>query len=151
MRLLELDINQCPDKFYVPNAFKDTHKCDRKTSYVSSTGLLYHFHKTIRVTEWFKNIPLLLLHLVTRPLPLTAPKMWLSFYFQAKTLEIVDRGFIFVSITKHKARAHTYIMWVLNNETSLFIEIISSTCYPHFSLYVAILACAYSSKNLQCT
>jgi hypothetical protein len=35
MRLLELDINQCPDKFYVPNAFKDTHKCDKKTSYVS--------------------------------------------------------------------------------------------------------------------
>jgi len=33
MRLLELDVNQCPDKFYVPNAFKDTHKCDRKTSY----------------------------------------------------------------------------------------------------------------------
>jgi len=55
MRLLELDINQCPDKFYVPNAFKDTHKCDRKTSYVSSTGLLYLFHKTVRVTKWFKK------------------------------------------------------------------------------------------------
>lgn len=35
MRLLELDINQCPDTYYVPNAFKDTHKCDKKTSYVS--------------------------------------------------------------------------------------------------------------------
>lgn len=33
MDLLQLDINQCPDKYYVPNAFKDTHKCDRKTSY----------------------------------------------------------------------------------------------------------------------
>ncbi|XP_066993827.2 uncharacterized protein [Anabrus simplex] len=33
MDLLELDVNQCPDKYYVPNAFKDTHKCDRKTSY----------------------------------------------------------------------------------------------------------------------
>jgi len=55
MRLLELDINQCPDKFYVPNAFKDTHKCDRKTSYVSSTGLLYLFLKTVRVTKWFKK------------------------------------------------------------------------------------------------
>ncbi|KAK7868072.1 hypothetical protein R5R35_005539 [Gryllus longicercus] len=33
MDLLKLDINQCPDKFYVPNAFKDTHKCDKKTSY----------------------------------------------------------------------------------------------------------------------
>jgi hypothetical protein len=35
MKLLQLDINQCPDKFYVPNAFKDTHKCDKRTSYVS--------------------------------------------------------------------------------------------------------------------
>lgn len=33
MDLLQLDINQCPDKYYVPNAFKDTHKCDKKTSY----------------------------------------------------------------------------------------------------------------------
>ncbi|XP_046734567.1 uncharacterized protein LOC124404468 [Diprion similis] len=33
MDLLQLDINQCDDKFYVPNAFKGTHKCDRKTSY----------------------------------------------------------------------------------------------------------------------
>lgn len=28
-----LDIDQCPDKYWVPNAFKDTHKCDDKTSY----------------------------------------------------------------------------------------------------------------------
>lgn len=35
MDLLQLDINQCDDKFYRPNAFKDTHKCDKKTSYVS--------------------------------------------------------------------------------------------------------------------
>ncbi|XP_015514944.1 uncharacterized protein [Neodiprion pinetum] len=33
MDLLQLDINQCDDKFYIPNAFKGTHKCDRKTSY----------------------------------------------------------------------------------------------------------------------
>ncbi|XP_075218965.1 uncharacterized protein LOC142323345 [Lycorma delicatula] len=33
MDLLQLDINQCPDKYYQPNAFKDTHKCDRRTSY----------------------------------------------------------------------------------------------------------------------
>ncbi|XP_044729063.1 uncharacterized protein LOC123292459 isoform X2 [Chrysoperla carnea] len=33
MDLLQLDINQCPDKYYVPNAFKDTHKCDQLTSY----------------------------------------------------------------------------------------------------------------------
>lgn len=34
MDLLQLDINQCDDVFYAPNAFKNTHKCDRKTSYV---------------------------------------------------------------------------------------------------------------------
>nr|XP_018903334.1 PREDICTED: uncharacterized protein LOC109034569 [Bemisia tabaci] len=33
MDLTQLDINQCPDKYYVPNAYKDTHKCDKKTSY----------------------------------------------------------------------------------------------------------------------
>lgn len=33
MDLLALDINQCPDKYYVPNAFRATDKCDRKTSY----------------------------------------------------------------------------------------------------------------------
>lgn len=33
MDLLQLDINQCPDKYYVPNAFKGTTKCDEKTSY----------------------------------------------------------------------------------------------------------------------
>jgi hypothetical protein len=30
-----LDINQCPDDYHTPNAFKNSHKCDRKTSYVS--------------------------------------------------------------------------------------------------------------------
>ncbi|OXU20878.1 hypothetical protein TSAR_014574 [Trichomalopsis sarcophagae] len=33
MDLLQLDINQCDDKFNVPNAFKGTHKCDKKSSY----------------------------------------------------------------------------------------------------------------------
>ncbi|XP_019872214.2 uncharacterized protein LOC109600466 [Aethina tumida] len=33
MDMLKLDINQCPDKYYVPNMFKDTNKCDAKTSY----------------------------------------------------------------------------------------------------------------------
>lgn len=32
MRLDELDINQCPDDYYVHNAFKNTHKCDRKST-----------------------------------------------------------------------------------------------------------------------
>lgn len=36
MDMLQLDINQCEDDFYVPNAFKGTHKCDEKTSYVST-------------------------------------------------------------------------------------------------------------------
>lgn len=36
MNMLQLDINQCPDDYYVPNAFKNTHKCDEKTSYVST-------------------------------------------------------------------------------------------------------------------
>jgi len=40
MDLLQVDINQCDDKFYQPNAFKDTHKCDRKTSYVSRLIIL---------------------------------------------------------------------------------------------------------------
>lgn len=33
MDMLQLDINQCPDNFYEPNAFKNTHKCDEQTSY----------------------------------------------------------------------------------------------------------------------
>lgn len=33
MDLLQLDINQCDDVFHAPNAFKGTHKCDKKTSY----------------------------------------------------------------------------------------------------------------------
>uniref|UniRef100_A0A0A9W679 Putative G-protein coupled receptor 158 n=1 Tax=Lygus hesperus TaxID=30085 RepID=A0A0A9W679_LYGHE len=33
MDLMQLDINQCPDKYYVPNVFKGTHKCDKSTSY----------------------------------------------------------------------------------------------------------------------
>ncbi|KAK2715050.1 hypothetical protein QYM36_009890, partial [Artemia franciscana] len=33
MDLEQLDINQCPTNFHTPNAFKDTNKCDRKTSY----------------------------------------------------------------------------------------------------------------------
>ncbi|XP_023240491.1 uncharacterized protein LOC111638939 [Centruroides sculpturatus] len=32
MRLDELDLNQCQDEYYVQNAFKNTHKCDRRSS-----------------------------------------------------------------------------------------------------------------------
>ena len=49
MDIRMLDIDQCPDKYHVPNAFKDTHKCDDKSSYVSSLnnncslhGKFYH-------------------------------------------------------------------------------------------------------------
>lgn len=35
MDIKALDINQCPGDYYTPNAFKRTHKCDDKTSYVS--------------------------------------------------------------------------------------------------------------------
>lgn len=34
MDILQMDINQCPAEYHVPNAFKNTHKCDAKTSYV---------------------------------------------------------------------------------------------------------------------
>eukprot|EP00090_Calanus_glacialis_P009944 TRINITY_DN1832_c0_g1_i1.p1 TRINITY_DN1832_c0_g1~~TRINITY_DN1832_c0_g1_i1.p1 ORF type:complete len:847 (+),score=167.28 TRINITY_DN1832_c0_g1_i1:123-2663(+) len=33
MDIKVLDVNQCPGKYYTPNAFKRTHKCDDKTSY----------------------------------------------------------------------------------------------------------------------
>ncbi|XP_071438971.1 uncharacterized protein [Hetaerina americana] len=33
MDMLQLDINQCPDKYSSTNAFKDSHKCDPGTSY----------------------------------------------------------------------------------------------------------------------
>ena len=36
MDIRMLDIDQCPGKYHMPNAFKDTHKCDDKSSYVST-------------------------------------------------------------------------------------------------------------------
>jgi len=33
MDIRMLDIDQCPDKYWVPNAFKDTHKCHETSSY----------------------------------------------------------------------------------------------------------------------
>lgn len=42
MDILQLDINQCDDAYYVPNAFKNTHKCDAKTSYVSVHVLKFY-------------------------------------------------------------------------------------------------------------
>lgn len=60
MDLLKLDINQCPDEYHTPNAFKDTHKCDKKTSYVSQLTCL-----TSKITEnlakdesWDPNHPM---------------------------------------------------------------------------------------------
>lgn len=33
MDIRMLDIDQCPDKYHIPNHFKDTNKCDEKSSY----------------------------------------------------------------------------------------------------------------------
>ena len=41
MRLDEIDINQCPDEYHVPNAFKGTDKCDRASSYVRTLQLQF--------------------------------------------------------------------------------------------------------------
>ncbi len=35
VKLDELDIQQCPQAFHVPNAFKDTARCHYETTYVS--------------------------------------------------------------------------------------------------------------------
>ena len=35
MDIRMLDIDQCPDEYHVPNTFKDTNKCDERSSYVS--------------------------------------------------------------------------------------------------------------------
>ena len=45
MDIRMLDIDQCPGKYHMPNAFKDTHKCDDKSSYVSIPQLSSVFHK----------------------------------------------------------------------------------------------------------
>ncbi len=39
MDIRMLDIDQCGDTYYVPNAFKETHKCDQISSYVSRLNL----------------------------------------------------------------------------------------------------------------
>merc|ERR1712210_422189 len=33
MDIKMLDVNQCPNDYHTPNAFKRTHKCDEKSSY----------------------------------------------------------------------------------------------------------------------
>ena len=40
-KLDELDINQCPNDYHVPNAFKDTARCDFQSTYVSCASLLH--------------------------------------------------------------------------------------------------------------
>lgn len=35
MDLLKVDVNQCEDEYNIPNRFKETNKCDEKSSYVS--------------------------------------------------------------------------------------------------------------------
>ena len=45
MDIKMLDVNQCPSDYTVPNAFKRTHKCDDKTSYVSLSTLSLYLKK----------------------------------------------------------------------------------------------------------
>ena len=40
VKLDELDINQCPADFYIPNAFKNTAKCDFQSQYVSIINVM---------------------------------------------------------------------------------------------------------------
>lgn len=61
MDLLKLDINQCPDEYYVPNAFKDTHKCDLRNSYVSKY-LCYLFEYFRKILNIFNDFVLFLFH-----------------------------------------------------------------------------------------
>ena len=51
MDIKKLDINQCPGDYFTPNAFKRTHKCDDKTSYVS----IYKYSKnwTSFISKYF--------------------------------------------------------------------------------------------------
>ena len=51
MDIRMLDIDQCPGKYHVPNAFKDTHKCDDKSSYVSIKEYRWIFH--VRIMQNF--------------------------------------------------------------------------------------------------
>ena len=57
MDIKMLDINQCPGDYFTPNAFKRTHKCDDKTSYVSLELILSSFRELVSkilrlVLEW---------------------------------------------------------------------------------------------------
>ena len=57
MDMLQMDINQCPDDYYAPNAFKNTHKCDQKTSYVN-TELFYQIYQKFSLF-CFQCVPIL--------------------------------------------------------------------------------------------
>lgn len=58
MDMLQLDINQCEDAYYVPNAFKNSHKCDAKTSYVSVS--IKFIYDLLKITFLFKQcVPIL--------------------------------------------------------------------------------------------
>lgn len=55
MDLLKLDVNQCEDKYYVPNKFKATNKCDQKSSYVSIMLIIFCY-EICNVEFKLKNI-----------------------------------------------------------------------------------------------
>jgi len=55
MPLLNLDINQCPHKFYEPNAFKGTHKCDQRSSYVRQFINFYLNYFLLFIVQQIQN------------------------------------------------------------------------------------------------
>ena len=51
-----LDVDQCSGKYYTPNAFKRTHKCDDKTSYVSIRVCTFVIRETKHVSSVFQSL-----------------------------------------------------------------------------------------------
>ena len=60
MDIKMLDVNQCNGDYHTPNAFKRTHKCDERTSYVSVQEFSDFAHKfSIYVVSFISDISLL--------------------------------------------------------------------------------------------
>ena len=49
VQLDQLDMNQCPQDYFVPNAFKDTARCHYETTYVSTFPLIEFFTQVLSV------------------------------------------------------------------------------------------------------
>ncbi len=65
MDIKMLDVNQCNGDYHTPNAFKRTHKCDERTSYVS----LQEFSAFARECSF-------LLSAISSPLPVSLAKVF---------------------------------------------------------------------------